>query len=75
MSIKEIEPDKAKELLDRGNATFIDIRDPHSFEQAHIPGAKHVNDSNIKEYLSSSDLSKPHVIYCYHGVSSQGAAY
>lgn len=54
--------------------TLIDIRDRASFEQAHIEGAVHVDNSTVSDFLRQADKLRPLVVYCYHGNSSQGAA-
>ena len=33
-----------------------------------------MNDDTIELFISNNDKEKPMVIYCYHGISSQGAA-
>ena len=73
-SFQEIDVQKAKELVDQGNITIVDIRDPNAFEESHIEGAVSVNDTNIEEFISTTDKSKPVLCYCYMGVSSQNAA-
>jgi len=55
-------------------ATFVDIRDVQSFAGGHIPGAFHLTDASLNEFLHSLDDERPVVVVCYHGVSSQGAA-
>lgn len=52
----------------------VDIRDPQSFTQGHIPGASHLTNENVQEFLQSADREKPVVVCCYHGNSSQQAA-
>jgi thiosulfate sulfurtransferase len=71
---KEIEVEEAARLLEGGKALFVDIRDPASFEAAHVPGALHLSDTNIQAFVSGTDKAKPVVLYCYHGHTSQGAA-
>ena len=73
MQIPEIQIRQAKERLDQKEATFVDIRDPDSFQAAHIPGALHLHDGNLQEFLQNTDKQKPLVVYCYHGNSSLGA--
>ena len=75
-TIKTISVAAAKEKLTENTAVFIDIRDPDSYEAAHIPGAIQLNDSNVETFLTAADKNQPHIIYCYHGITSQsGAAY
>jgi len=72
-SFQEVDVQKAKELIDQGNLTIVDIRDPDSFESGHIDNAVPVNDTNIDEFVSTADKSIPLLCYCYMGVSSQNA--
>lgn len=72
--MKTITVVEAKERLAQGDAVFIDIRDPASYDAAHIAGAIQLNDSNVEAYVASTDRSKTHIVYCYHGITSQGGA-
>ena len=73
-SINEIDVQKVKEMVENGSATIIDIRDSISFQSGHIPNAIHLSDGTVQQFLSNTDKKKPLVVYCYHGISSQGAA-
>ena len=73
MEIPQIQIQDAKQRLDNGESIFVDIRDPGSYRQAHIPGALHLHDGNVQEFLQSTDKDKNMVVYCYHGNSSLGA--
>ena len=72
--IKEIDVHKVKEMEDNASATIIDIRDPASYQAGHIPNAIHLSDNTIKQFILDTDKNKSLVVYCYHGISSQGAA-
>lgn len=71
---EQIDTKQAKQLIDAGNITIVDIRDPGSFQEGHIENAVSVDDSNIEEFIASADKAKPLLCYCYMGMSSQGAA-
>ena len=71
---KRISTAEAFKLLQQ-SATFIDIRDIHSYQQAHIPSAKHIDNQGIHEFLANAELEDTIVIYCYHGHSSLAAAH
>ena len=71
---KELDPHKAQEMVEAGSVNVIDIRDPGSYFAGHIPSAVSLNDTNVKEYIESADKEKPLIVYCYHGISSRGAA-
>jgi len=72
--IPQIQIHQAKQKLDQKDCLFVDIRDPGSYRAAHIPGAIHLHDGNVQEFVQSTDKEKPIVVYCYHGNSSLGAA-
>ena len=72
--IREISPPEAQRLLHEGLATFVDLRDPYSYQEAHVPGAFSLNDGNVDGFVSSADKARALVVYCYHGVSSLGGA-
>ena len=73
-SIDEIDVQKVKEMGENGSATIVDIRDSASFQSGHIPNALHLSDDTVQQFLLNTNKEKPLVVYCYHGISSQGAA-
>ena len=73
-SFKEIGTHQTKEKADAGEANIVDIRDPGSYAMGHIPGAQHISDANVANFVANTDKGKPLIVYCYHGQSSQGAA-
>ncbi|HEX9878694.1 MAG TPA: thiosulfate sulfurtransferase GlpE [Candidatus Binatia bacterium] len=72
-AIPEIEIQEAKNKLDQKECLCEDIRDPASFQAGHIPGAIHLHDGNVQEFIESADKEHPVIVYCYHGNSSLGA--
>jgi thiosulfate sulfurtransferase len=74
MTFKCISIDEAKALIDQGEATIADVRDPGSFQAGSIDSAVNVQQETIDEFLAATDRDKPLLVYCYHGHSSQGAA-
>ena len=70
---KRISTDKAPELM-TDQATVIDVRDRQSYSMGHIENAVHVSDENIQQFIDGTNKSKPLIIYCYRGNSSQDAA-
>jgi thiosulfate sulfurtransferase len=73
MEIPQIQIHEAKRKLDEKSSLFVDIRDPGSYHQAHVPGALHLHDGNLQEFLQNTDKNQSVVVYCYHGNSSLGA--
>ncbi|QJQ94785.1 MULTISPECIES: thiosulfate sulfurtransferase GlpE [Halomonadaceae] len=54
--------------------TLVDIRDPVSFSQGHIPGSRHLDNATVGALLDETPADQPLVVVCYHGHSSQQAA-
>ena len=65
---------KAKELIEQGNVMILDVRDPASYEEAHIKDAIFLTDDKVENFIKNTDKEKPLVCYCYLGNSSQMAA-
>ena len=74
MDIPQIQIHEAKKKFDLRQCLFVDIRDPGSYGAAHIPGALHLSDGNVQEFIQNTDKNTEVVVYCYHGNSSLGAA-
>ena len=72
-NFEQIDVDKAKEMIEHGPVTIVDVRREDDYLKAHIKGAVLVTDKNIDEFLSQTDRNKPLICYCYHGFSSQSA--
>jgi len=72
--IKQVDVHKVKKFKDNDSATIVDIRDLASFKTGHIPNAIHLSDGTVEQFIVDTDKNKPLIIYCYHGLSSQGAA-
>ena len=73
MEIPQIAIHEAKKKLDEKASLFVDIRDPGAYRQAHVPGAIHLSDGNVQEFLQNTAKDQTVVVYCYHGNSSLGA--
>lgn len=71
---KRISISEANQLQQDKQANVIDIRDPQSYSNGHIPKSSHVTNENLAEFLSQADKAKPLIVVCYHGNSSQPAA-
>mgnify|MGYP000851702245 CR=1 FL=1 len=70
---KRIDPATAHDLRAKG-AVVVDIRDPHSFASGHVPGARHLDNHSLADFIAGADMDAPVIVACYHGNSSQSAA-
>ncbi len=71
---KHIQVNDIEKKLPENHYVIIDIRDANAFASGHIPGAVHVTNENIGDFLRDADFDAPTVVCCYHGISSQPAA-
>ncbi|MCL2892373.1 thiosulfate sulfurtransferase GlpE [Brenneria tiliae] len=58
----------------RQGGAVVDIRDPQSFAVAHVPGATHLSNETLADFVRGADLDAPVMVICYHGISSRHAA-
>ena len=70
--IPEIDVDGAAGHLQAEDALFIDIRDPQSFSESHIPGAIQLDEQTVQPFLADTAKDRRLIVYCYHGNSSLG---
>lgn len=64
---------QADEKLQQG-ALLVDIRDPQSFDAAHVAEAFHLTQGTLNTFMEKADPDQPVMVLCYHGNSSKGAA-
>lgn len=57
-----------------GEINIIDIRDKASYNQGHIVSAVHIDNNTVGAFIDANEKTKPLIVCCYHGNSSQGAA-
>ena len=74
MHFERIDQQRALQLIADSDAAVVDIRDPVSFAAGHIRDAVHLTNDNVARFLAAADRSRPVIVCCYHGNSSQGAA-
>jgi thiosulfate sulfurtransferase len=72
--IPEITADQAMKRLEADDAAFIDVRDTASYRRGHVPGARHIGDHNVEDFIRDTERDTAVIVYCYHGNSSLGGA-
>lgn len=60
--------------INAGELLLLDIRDGQSFASGHIPGARHLTQTNAPVFIESTGKDAAILVCCYHGNSSQSAA-
>jgi thiosulfate sulfurtransferase len=73
-SFTRISATDAHTIISNGNAAIVDIRDIQSYSMSHITNAKHLDNNSVNTFISSTEVTTPVFVCCYHGNSSQGAA-
>lgn len=71
---KQISHIEAEQLMQDREVIVADVRDEETYQQAHIKNAIHLSMMMMQEYCETADKTKPILVYCYHGVSSQSVA-
>jgi thiosulfate sulfurtransferase len=76
MNVEQLQQQLANnsETNNGNNCVVVDIRDATAFAASHIPGAIHLTNDSIGDFMREADLDTPTVVCCYHGISSQQAA-
>ena len=69
-----IDPVEVKQKLDRGdNFTLLDVREPHEYQIARIPGSKLIPLGQLPNHLHELDREADIVAHCKSGARSQKA--
>lgn len=75
MSFTHLDCETFSRWLDESRAfEVVDIRDPLSFNGGHIPGSLHLDNATVGGFIDRTPTTRPVVVVCYHGHSSQQAA-
>ena len=71
-----ITAEEAKEMIDAGDVTIVDVRTSGEYAQAHLPGAVNVPNENIgtEQPEALPNLEDAVIVYCRTGVRSRQAA-
>ena len=74
--IEQIDPRRAREEVERGDAILIDTREPHEWDESRIEGAKLVPPATVAEGVPElvPDRSARLILYCRVGNRSARAA-
>jgi rhodanese-related sulfurtransferase len=74
MTERELPPEAAAELLARGEAQLVDVREPYEHAAGRIAGARHVELGALAAAAETIDREQPVVFYCRVGARSAMAA-
>ena len=75
--VRSLDADDAKQYMAKhpeGSYTLLDVRQPGEYEIEHIPGAKLIPLTRLKDTYDQLELDKPVIAYCAIGGRSQAAS-
>ena len=70
----DIDPDRAKQLIDAGEVQLVDVRETYEWDAGRIAGARHVDMERLPAEAPSLDRERPVLFYCRVGSRSWMAA-
>jgi hydroxyacylglutathione hydrolase/adenylyltransferase/sulfurtransferase len=70
----EVTPERARELLESGEAVVVDVREPYEREAGHIEGSRHIELERLASNAESLPRDRPIVFQCRLGARSALAA-
>jgi rhodanese-related sulfurtransferase len=70
----DLDPDRARELVDAGEAQLVDVREPYEWDAVRIAGARHIELVQLATEAGSLDQDRPVLFYCRTGSRSSMAA-
>lgn len=73
--VEELTPARAAEMVAAGAAQWIDCRMPEEYAALHIPGARLLPISQVRQQAASLDPKTTYVVYCRNGIRSACATF
>ena len=70
----EVTPERARELLESGEALVVDVREPYEREAGHIEGTRHIELERLASNAETLPRDRPIVFHCRLGARSALAA-
>lgn len=74
MTERELSPETVAEMLARGDAQLVDVREPYEHAAGRIAGDRHVELEALAAEAETIDRDRPVVFYCRVGARSGMAA-
>ncbi len=70
----DVDPERARELIDAGAVQVVDVREPHEWDAGRIAGARHIELERLASEADTLDRERPVLFYCRVGARSGMAA-
>lgn len=72
--IRQLRPAEAMDLVKRGEAVVVDVREPDEWAEARIPGARHIPLAQVLDRADELPTDRLVILQCRSGNRSQMAA-
>jgi rhodanese-related sulfurtransferase len=72
--VRELPPERVKELLDAGEIQLVDVREDYEHAAGRIAGARHLELGRLAAEAGTIERDRPVVFYCRVGARSAMAA-
>lgn len=73
-SYENVSPSEANEMVEKGKAYVLDVRNQTEFDEGHIDNAEHIMVGTLKNRLDEVDTDKTIIVQCQAGARSAIAA-
>lgn len=73
-SYENVSPSEANEMVEKGEAYVLDVRNQTEFDEGHIDNAEHIMVGTLKKRLDEVDTDKTIIVQCQAGARSAIAA-
>jgi hydroxyacylglutathione hydrolase/adenylyltransferase/sulfurtransferase len=70
----DVDPERAKSLIESGEVQVVDVREPYEWDAGRIAGARHIALERLTSEADSLDRDRPVLFYCRVGSRSNMAA-
>jgi len=70
----DVDPDRARELIEAGAVQLVDVREPHEWDAGRIAGARHIELERLASEAETLERDRPLLFYCRLGARSGMAA-
>jgi len=73
--VAEIGAGQANNMVEQDAADLLDCRYDLEYDEAHIPGARHLPLDKLRELSAALDPKRPYIVYCRSGRRSAAGAF
>jgi len=72
--IRMLSPPEVRDILQKGEATLLDVRTSEEYETGHIEGAINIMVMDLRHRWTELDMDEPYIVMCTTGIRASIAA-